>query len=467
MKNIYLKRMLCVVLSLMTVALLLPINAVALTSGTTGDSIIVDWEDLFGPTPSEGLVYSSNGDGTCGVSGMGTCQDTRIVIPVAYGGEPVTTIRDGAFQNQTGITEVILPESLLSIGASAFLGCTSLSKIDFPARLTSIAGRAFDGCTALTSLYVPEQLVDINANAFMNCTGLSTISVDVNNAIYSAAGNCLFTKATKTLVLGCKMSQIPTDGSVTTIGSYAFYGCTGLTSITIPAKVTVLEANAFRYCSGLQSITFADTLTSIGKNAFGSCSALANVYYGGTAEEWSENVTIGTGNTALTGATLHCHEHSGTWAYVDAGHHGYTCSCGDAITEAHNLDSFQQYNATQHKGHCSVCGTSAAYENHRWNSGVETLGTTTYTCLDCGETKIEVEVDGGAPIEYLQGDLDFDGAVDEDDVSVLRHWMAGWSGYGSESFAVLADFNNDGAVDAVDVALLKRSVAGWADVELI
>ena len=65
----------------------------------------------------------------------------------------------------------------------------------------------------------------------------------------------------------------------------------------------------------------------------------------------------------------------------------------------------------------------------------------------------------------LVGDLNLDDAVDADDVSYLRHYMAGWSDY-TLTDATVADFNDDGVVNAIDVALLSRYVAGWENVEL-
>ena len=63
-----------------------------------------------------------------------------------------------------------------------------------------------------------------------------------------SSGNCLINKKTKTLVEGSDNSVIPTDGSVTSIGDSAFYGCSGLTSITIPDSVTNIGDHAFSVC---------------------------------------------------------------------------------------------------------------------------------------------------------------------------------------------------------------------------
>ena len=94
------------------------------------------------------------------------------------------------------------------------------------------------------------------------------------NKFYKSSGHCLIEKATKTLILGCEKSIIPNDGSVTRIGDSAFFGCSGLTSVTIPSGVTSIGGWAFYGCSGLTSITIPNSVTSISFEAFKGCSNL-------------------------------------------------------------------------------------------------------------------------------------------------------------------------------------------------
>ena len=103
-------------------------------------------------------------------------------------------------------------------------------------------------------------LTGLNKGAFSYCTGLTSITVAKGNTKYHSAGNCLIETESKTLIAGCKNSIIPTDGSVTSIGDGAFYGCTGLTNVTIPDSVTSIGSNAFYGCTGLTSITFNGTI---------------------------------------------------------------------------------------------------------------------------------------------------------------------------------------------------------------
>ena len=229
----------------------------------------------------------SNNDGTCYVAGIGTCTDTDIVIPsVSPDGDTVTSIGDYAFYICDGLTSIEIPDGVTSIGSYAFCGCSSL-----------------------TSVTIGNGVLSIGGGAFADCSSLTSIQVDEDNPVYQSAGNCLIETATKTLIVGCQNSIIPADGSVTSIGDEAFYGCDGLTSIVIPDSVTSIGDGAFYGCDGLTSIVIPDSVTSIGYYAFEGCSSLTSIEIPNSVTsigEWAfascENltsVTIGNGVTSI------------------------------------------------------------------------------------------------------------------------------------------------------------------------
>ena len=102
----------------------------------------------------------------------------------------------------------------------------------------------------------------------------------VNNLMYKNINKCLIDKTNKILILGCNDSVIPSNGSVTSIGSHAFEDCSGLTSVTIPNSVTSIGSWAFYLCYSLTSVTIPDSVTSIGEGAFNNCSGLTSVTIG-------------------------------------------------------------------------------------------------------------------------------------------------------------------------------------------
>ena len=228
--------------------------------------------------PSEGLEYSLNSDETgYTVTGIGSCTDTEIIIPSKHNAKPVTSIGERAFNYCDSLTSVTIGNSVTSIGNYAFSGCTGLTSVTIPDSVTSIGDYAFYNCTGLTSITIPNSVTSIGSSAFSDCSGLTSIIVDEGNTKYHSAGNCLIETATKTLILGCKTSVIPADGSVTSIGRSAFSGCTGLTSVTIGNSVTSIGDCAFDGCKGLTSVTIPDSVTSIGWGAFRGCTGLAKI----------------------------------------------------------------------------------------------------------------------------------------------------------------------------------------------
>ena len=209
-----------------------------------------------------------------------------VVIPetVDYEGTEysVTSIGEYAFYECSGLTSVTIPGSVTNIGKYAFYECTSLTSVTIGNSVTSIGEWAFDDCSGLTSVHItdlaawckisfsnsssnplhyahhlylnnqeitdlviPEGVTSIGGYAFQGCTGLTSVTI---------------------------------PNSVTSIGNWAFYGCSGLTSVTIPNSVTSIGEWAFRGCSGLTSVTIGNSIKTISTNAFAYCPELADVY---------------------------------------------------------------------------------------------------------------------------------------------------------------------------------------------
>lgn len=174
------------------------------------------------------------------------------------------------------ITKVIIESGVTGIGNYAFKGCSRLTEVQIANSVTRIGAGAFNG-TAIETLSIGTGVTYIGAGAFENIASLTTVTVAAGNTVYKSSGNCLIEIATHTLIRGSKNAVIPTDGSVTAIGERAFYGCTALTSITIPTAVTYIGAEAFMGCAGLTSVALGTGVKTVSAYAFSGCTSLATV----------------------------------------------------------------------------------------------------------------------------------------------------------------------------------------------
>ena len=190
----------------------------------------------------------------------------KLIIPSTLGGYPVVHIGKGAFYELKNIKEIVLPDSVTDIGTSAFWGCTELTSITIPDSVTSIGDCAFWGCTGLMSVTIPDSVTSIGSEAFYGCAGLT--SVTIPDSVTSIGSEAFYGCAIKVATIPASaISSIPnraletvviTSGS--SIPSWAFRDCTGLTSVTIPDSVTDISDSAFVGCTNLQLNAYDNAL---------------------------------------------------------------------------------------------------------------------------------------------------------------------------------------------------------------
>ena len=257
----------------------------------------------------------------------------------------VTSIEKTAFNGCNRLTSVTIPSSVTSIGGAAFIGCIGLKNVYYegtleqwlaisfensasspccngsdlyiqgnkitgelviPDSVTSIGAGAFSGCSGLESVTIPEGVTSIGDSAFQGCSGLTEMTIPFVGKSVSAGGDAslfgyIFGRSSYTGGTATRMNYsggswyatyyIPKSlKTVTVLGGQlrygAFYGCSGLESVMISEGVTSIGTSAFYGCSGLESVTIPEGVTSIGGSAFKNCSGLKSVYYGGTLDQW-------------------------------------------------------------------------------------------------------------------------------------------------------------------------------------
>ena len=203
----------------------------------------------------------------------------------------ITSIQKNAFQN-CGMTNVLLPNSVTSIGDEAFAWCGQLASITLPNRVTSIGERAFYGCHYMESIHMPDGVTSIGKSAFEGCRDLTDIRIPKgltqigDRAFYYCSyltGDIKIPDKVKTIgakaFAGCyNLTGIAIGNGTTAIGSEAFYDCYNITSVTIGKHVTSIGSGTFFRCSNLNSIKIPEEVTVIGYWAFCDCDSLVNIY---------------------------------------------------------------------------------------------------------------------------------------------------------------------------------------------
>ena len=263
-----------------------------------------------GTVEIDGIYYNLNSETkTAEVTGYNAEKYSEaVVIPesvlskdVTYS---VTSIGENAFKNRSELTSLTIPSSVTSIGKYAFQFCDNLTSINIsdleawckitfhsspespyhlflndqeitdlviPNSVTSIGKGTFKNCTSLTSVNFPNSVTTIGDGAFMYCTGLTSLTI---------------------------------PNSVTSIGHESFENCSGLTSVTIGNGVTTIGGETFKDCKNLTSVIIGSSITTIGGRSFGNCEKLTDVYCYAETVPTTHSETF-YNRTPIENATLH------------------------------------------------------------------------------------------------------------------------------------------------------------------
>ena len=219
---------------------LISVGSVALICAIVFLSIYLYQHDTTRPVNQFELTQLD--DGTYEVNGIkeGYTPKGKISVPSEIDGMVITRIGLSAFENQSEITEVSLPDTITYIGDCAFQSCTSLQSIVFPKNLTGIGNLAFQGCSSLISInFTGQSLKTIGDSAFNTCVKLEAVTL---------------------------------PEGLESIGSNSFSDCSAIRSFKTPSTLTTIGRFALKGCVGLNeakdSLVLSSSIISVGEFAF-------------------------------------------------------------------------------------------------------------------------------------------------------------------------------------------------------
>ena len=286
----------------------------------------------------KGLKYKADNDGNITITGFKS-KAKSLTIPAEIDGKPVTAIGEAAFQENTTLEKIVIPEGVESIGDMAFYDCENLSDITIPSTVQDFGMMAFiesawlnnkvadnhyvvvndvlvsanyvvgtatvpDGVKRIGSgafagalvfsVKIPDSVTQIDAGAFMFCMALYRITIP---ASVESIGDAAFSMC-------LSLESVDIKPGVKTIGEAAFVA-TSLKTVKIPESVESVGNSAFSLCDSLKTVIISKSVKTIGTEAFAD-SPVKNIWYTGSADEW--NAIEGDFRKDIESAKMHCNK---------------------------------------------------------------------------------------------------------------------------------------------------------------
>lgn len=302
------KRLLSILLVLLTALTLLPLGALADDNNKCG----------------ENLTWEFKG-GTLSIDGTGDMYD--------YSEDYLAPWNEHCLE----ITNVTISDGVTSIGSYAFCYC-SVKSITLPFGLKHIGASAFFNCPNIQQINIPDSVEHIDPYAFSFCKGLHTVQLPSSLTLISEE---LFAECDN-------LKNLSIPDTVTEIGANAFLRCTAFILEKLPAGIKSIGDAAFANCGNIESLALPGTLESIGEAAFNG-TAIDKANFDGTPERWT---AIGGDACCIAQDKIDFLEHTcdfSGWKYDEHKHWQQCTSCGKTQSEGAHTGIGDT---------CSVCGAA-------------------------------------------------------------------------------------------------------------
>ena len=206
---------------------------------------------------------------------------------VPEGTEVIGTL---AFES-AGLTEIIFPDSVRSIGSNAFRFCYKLKAVLLPEGIEEIGSFAFQYCSSMEKAVLPASLTKVDSNPFLNCEKLREIVVSEDNPAFMLINGCLVQKE-EMILLACpgttEENMLEFPSGIRMVGADAFENCKGLEEIIFGEGLEVIDVYAFHGCSGLKRIVLPASVIEINRAAF-DLEKIKDVVFVVTPGSYAEN----------------------------------------------------------------------------------------------------------------------------------------------------------------------------------
>lgn len=423
---------------LLSVLILVSMTVIAFTPANAATTFTRDKIVYSIISNTEAHVYGYNGT------------DAVVEIPSKVDSRTITGVDSNAFENNSVVEKIYLPDTVKTIGDWAFGYCEKLNYVKIPNKVTSIGNYAFAFCPAIDMTEIECEITKISVSMYQQ-SGIKSISLPYNvSTIQTDAFN------------GCKnLTEISIPNRITLLGARAFANCTGVKTVTFGKGVTAIPDRCFYGCTSLDNVVLSDTIKTLGDYVFQNCTGLNKIYIGKNCATIGNTVFANCSNVTVYG-----YRNTAAADYAQANSINFVAlddidktELQLAITTAKSIlsNSNSPYTA-ESLGNLQTAVTSAdavLSDIFALQTEVDNAFTNVNSALNSLELSSNEELS-----EYIYGDADGNGKLTVRDVTMIQSICVG----AVEATALkrlVSDVNNDGVLTVRDVTQLQRSLVGY------